>query len=130
MYKKKKQVDKHGASNGHTDMQDQEMDIRKIMKDVENFGNFSPIIFQTTVFFFFLFSSFFIFIFSLVCFWLMSTCLGPLYRIQTSTQNENVNDFMLGHIIDHLGLDFFVLLYCCDIFGNTCVCVCVIREIF
>ncbi|KAF7833599.1 uncharacterized protein G2W53_015932 [Senna tora] len=38
MYKKKKQVDKQGPSSGHLDIQDQEMDIRKIMKDVENFG--------------------------------------------------------------------------------------------
>ncbi|XP_054789549.1 uncharacterized protein LOC129295099 [Prosopis cineraria] len=38
MYKKKKQVDKHGPLHGHMVAQDQEMDIRKIMKDVENFG--------------------------------------------------------------------------------------------
>ncbi|XP_054796661.1 uncharacterized protein LOC129302021 [Prosopis cineraria] len=38
MYKKKKQVDKHGPLHGHMGAQDQEMDIRKIMKDVENFG--------------------------------------------------------------------------------------------
>lgn len=38
MYKKKKEVGKHGSSSGHLDMQDPEMDMRKIMKDVENFG--------------------------------------------------------------------------------------------
>ncbi|KAK4278842.1 hypothetical protein QN277_016630 [Acacia crassicarpa] len=38
MYKKNKQVDKHEPLRDHIDTQDQEMDIRKIMKDVENFG--------------------------------------------------------------------------------------------
>ncbi|XP_028780784.1 uncharacterized protein LOC114737051 [Neltuma alba] len=38
MYKKNKQVGKHGPLRGHMDTQDQELDIRKIMKDVENLG--------------------------------------------------------------------------------------------
>ncbi|XP_061369027.1 uncharacterized protein LOC133311914 [Gastrolobium bilobum] len=38
LYKKKKQADGHGPSKEHTDTADQEMDIRKIMKDVENFS--------------------------------------------------------------------------------------------
>lgn len=43
MYKKK-QADEHGPPREHTDMQEQDMDIRKIMKDVENFSNFSSFI--------------------------------------------------------------------------------------
>ncbi|XP_061336528.1 uncharacterized protein LOC133283651 [Gastrolobium bilobum] len=38
MHKNKKQADGLGPSREHTDMQEQEMDIRKIMKDVENFS--------------------------------------------------------------------------------------------
>ncbi|KAK7340851.1 hypothetical protein VNO77_21566 [Canavalia gladiata] len=38
MYKKKKEAGGHGPLREHSDMQEQEMDIRKIMKDVENFS--------------------------------------------------------------------------------------------
>ncbi|KAI4305897.1 hypothetical protein L6164_029228 [Bauhinia variegata] len=38
MYKNKKHGGKHESSKGHTDMRDDDMDIRKIMKEVENFG--------------------------------------------------------------------------------------------
>ncbi|KAI4308223.1 hypothetical protein L6164_031320 [Bauhinia variegata] len=38
MYKNKKKGGKHGSSKVHPDMQDDDMDIRKIMKEVENFG--------------------------------------------------------------------------------------------
>ena len=40
MYKNKKKVDKVRPSTAHTDMEDPDMDFRKIMKDVENFSNF------------------------------------------------------------------------------------------
>jgi len=39
MDKNRKKSGGHGSQREHTDMQDQEMDIRKIMKDVENFSN-------------------------------------------------------------------------------------------
>jgi hypothetical protein len=39
MYKKK-QHEKHGPRKDHTNKLDDEMDIRKIMKDVENFSMF------------------------------------------------------------------------------------------
>ncbi|RDX69372.1 hypothetical protein CR513_51523, partial [Mucuna pruriens] len=38
MYKNKKQAGGHGPTREHTNMQEQEMDLRKIMKDVENFS--------------------------------------------------------------------------------------------
>jgi hypothetical protein len=38
MYKKK-QDEKHGSQREHINKQEDEMDIRKIMKDVENFSN-------------------------------------------------------------------------------------------
>ncbi|KAK7308841.1 hypothetical protein RJT34_05115 [Clitoria ternatea] len=38
MYKNKKQGGRHRPTREHTDFQEQEMDIRKIMKDVENFS--------------------------------------------------------------------------------------------
>lgn len=39
MGKNRKKSGGHSSPREHTDMQDQEMDIRKIMKDVENFSN-------------------------------------------------------------------------------------------
>jgi hypothetical protein len=39
MYKKK-QDEKHGSQREHINKQEDEMDIRKIMKDVENFSMF------------------------------------------------------------------------------------------
>jgi hypothetical protein len=39
MYKKK-QDEKHGSRREHTNKQEDDMDIRKIMKDVENFSMF------------------------------------------------------------------------------------------
>ncbi|XP_027346152.1 uncharacterized protein LOC113857981 [Abrus precatorius] len=38
MYKNKKQAARHGPPGEHTDIEEQEMDIREIMKDVENFS--------------------------------------------------------------------------------------------
>ena len=39
IHKNKKAGDSHGPPREHGDMQDQELDIRKIMKEVENFSN-------------------------------------------------------------------------------------------
>jgi len=39
MDKNRKKSGRHGSSREHTDTQEPEMDIRKIMKDVENFSN-------------------------------------------------------------------------------------------
>lgn len=62
MHKNRKQAGGHGTPREETDMQEQEMDIRKIMKDVENFSNVHFLFFILT---FLPFSLTVVFIFSL-----------------------------------------------------------------
>lgn len=62
MCKNKKQAGGHGPPREQTDTQEQEMDIRKIMKDVENFSNVHFLFFILT---FFPFCLTVVFIFSL-----------------------------------------------------------------
>ena len=40
MYKKMKEADGAGPLRGQTDTKDEEMDFKKIMKDIENFSMF------------------------------------------------------------------------------------------